>query len=134
MMGILNGTTNYILTQMAEAGEEFDAALREAQDKGYAEADPTNDVDGFDTAYKIAVLGSIAFGKQVQVEGVYREGIRAVAKDDLRYADLLGFTIKLLGIVEPIGEDRVLARVHPTLIPKAHPLASVNGVFNALWL
>ncbi len=134
MMGILNGTTNYILTQMAVLGEEFDDALKDAQKHGYAEADPTNDVDGFDTCYKIAVLASVAFGKQVPVEGIYREGIRGIAKEDLHYADVLGFVVKLLGIVEPIGEDRVLARVHPTLVPKSHPLASVNGVFNALWL
>jgi homoserine dehydrogenase len=134
MMGILNGTTNYILTQMAEGDADFEPAMKEAQEKGYAEADPTNDVDGFDTAYKIAVLASIAFGKQVPFEGVYRQGIRHVTKIDMHYADMLGYKIKLLGIVEPVGEDRVLARVHPTLIPKAHPLASVNGVFNALWL
>lgn len=134
MMGILNGTTNHILTQMAQEGEEFGAALREAQDKGFAEADPTNDIEGFDTAYKIAIIASIAFGKQVPVEGVYRQGISGIEPADMHYAELLGFVIKLLGIVEPVGEDRVLARVHPTLVPKAHPLASVNGVFNALWL
>jgi homoserine dehydrogenase len=134
MMGILNGTTNYILSKMQIEGTEFADALAEAQEKGYAEADPTNDVDGFDTAYKIAILGSIAFGKQVPVEGVYRQGIRTITKTDIGYADLLGYCIKLLGVVEPIIDGRVLARVHPTLLPKAHPLASVNGVYNALWL
>ena len=134
MMGILNGTTNYILTKMQREGAEFDEVLKEAQAKGYAEADPTNDVDGFDTSYKIAILASIAFGKQVPMEGVYREGIRSITKLDIRYADLLGYCIKLLGIVEPVGEDHILARVHPTLIPKSHPLASVDGVYNALWL
>ncbi len=134
MMGILNGTTNYILTKMQQEGSEFEEALAEAQAKGYAEADPTNDVDGFDTSYKIAVLASIAFGRQVPMEGVYREGIRSVTKLDMKYADLLGYCIKLLGIVEPVGSDRILARVHPTLLPKSHPLASVHGVYNALWV
>ncbi len=134
MMGILNGTTNYILTKMQQEGAEFGDVLKEAQAKGYAEADPTNDVDGFDTSYKIAILASIAFGKQVPMDGVYREGIRKITKLDIQYADLLGYCIKLLGVVEPVGTDRVLTRVHPTLIPKSHPLASVNGVYNALWL
>lgn len=134
MMGILNGTTNYILTKMQQEGAEFGDVLKEAQAKGYAEADPTNDVDGFDTSYKIAILASIAFGKQVPMDGVYREGIRSITKLDIKYADQLGYCIKLLGIVEPVGSDRILARVHPTLIPKAHPLASVHGVYNALWV
>ena len=134
MMGILNGTTNYILTKMQSQGSEFAAALGEAQAKGYAEADPTNDVDGFDTAYKISILASIAFGKQVPIEGVHREGIRTITKTDMQYADLLGYCIKLLGVVEPVCQNQVLVRVHPTLLPKSHPLASVNGVYNALWL
>lgn len=134
MMGILNGTTNYILTKMQLEGSEFEVALSEAQAKGYAEADPTNDVDGFDTSYKIAILASIAFGRQVPMDGVYREGIRKVTKLDIQYADTLGYCIKLLGVVEPVDADRILVRVHPTLIPKRHPLASVNGVYNALWL
>ncbi len=135
MMGILNGTTNYILTKMQLEGAEFGDALAEAQSKGYAEADPTNDVDGFDTAYKISILASIAFGKQVPVEGIHREGIRSITKIDMHYADLLGYCIKLLGVVEPAGSnDEVLVRVHPMLLPKNHPLASVQGVYNALWL
>ncbi len=134
MMGILNGTTNYILTKMEKEGADFEDVLRDAQAKGYAEADPTNDVDGFDTSYKIAILASIAFGKQVPMEGVYREGIRSITKLDMQYAAQLGYGIKLLGIVEPAGQDRVLVRVHPTLIPKTHPLAAVDGVYNALWL
>ncbi|MFZ4509179.1 MAG: homoserine dehydrogenase [Fimbriimonas sp.] len=133
MMGILNGTTNYILTKMTEEGAEFEDVLREAQAKGYAEADPTNDVDGFDTVYKISILASIAFGKQVPVAEVYREGIRAITKTDIHYAEVLGYRIKLLGIVEPVG-DRVRVRVHPALIPTSHPLAAVNDVYNALWL
>jgi homoserine dehydrogenase len=133
MMGILNGTTNYILTRMESADLEFDEALREARELGYAEADPSSDVDGYDSAYKIAILASIAFGRQVPVQGVFREGIRSLTKLDMRYADILGYTIKLLGIVEPAGEERVLARVHPTLVPKGHPLSSVAGVYNAVW-
>lgn len=134
MMGILNGTTNYILTKMTQEGAELEAVLKEAQDQGYAEADPTNDVDGYDAVYKIAILASIAFGRQVPVDGVYREGIRRVSKKDIGYADVLGYRIKLLGIVEPMSEGRLLVRVHPALIPKDHPIASVNGVYNALFL
>ncbi len=134
MMGILNGTTNYILTQMEEDGAEFKDALAEAQGRGYAEADPTNDVDGFDTAYKIAILGSIAFGKQVPMEGVYREGIRNVTREDIQYAAILGYRIKLLGIIDAVDDDRILARVHPTFVRKTHPLASVSDVYNAVWL
>jgi homoserine dehydrogenase len=134
MMGILNGTSNYILSKMQNEKAGFDEALAEAQQKGYAEADPTNDVDGFDTAYKIAILASIVFGKQVPMEGVYREGIRSVTQLDMQYADTLGFRIKLLGIVDALEDDRIMARVHPTLIPKAHPLASVNDVYNAVWV
>jgi homoserine dehydrogenase len=133
LMGILNGTTNYILTRMANDGADFAEVLAEAQAKGYAEADPTSDVDGFDTTYKLAVLGSIAFGRQVPIDGIYREGIRAIKAADMAYASLLGYRIKLLGIVEPVG-DAVLARVHPALVPKAHPLASVEDVYNAVWL
>lgn len=134
MMGILNGTTNYILSKMATEGAEFGSILAEAQEKGYAEADPTNDIDGFDAVYKLAILASIAFGAQVPVESVHREGIRSVTARDMQYADSTDQSIKLLGIVETAPDGRVLARVHPTLIPKAHPLASVNGVYNALWL
>ncbi len=134
MMGILNGTTNYILTQMEEKGSDFADALAEAQAHGYAEADPTNDVEGFDTAYKISILASIAFGKQVPIDNVHREGITKVAKLDMEYADSFGYRIKLLGIVDAVSHDIVRVRVHPTMIPKSHPLASVMDVYNALWL
>lgn len=134
MMGILNGTTNYILTAMQEQEADFGDVLAEAQSLGYAEADPTNDVDGFDAMYKISVLASIAFGKQVPIDEVHREGIRHVTKLDMQYADMLGYRIKLLGIVDAVAPDVIRARVHPTLLPKSHPLASVNGVYNALWL
>jgi homoserine dehydrogenase len=133
MMGILNGTTNYILTMMEEEEADYSDALREAQEKGYAEADPTNDVEGIDTGYKISILASIAGGKQVAVNEVYREGISKVSATDIAYAASWGYRIKLLGIAEMIGEA-VRVRVHPTMIPLTHPLASVNGVYNALWI
>ena len=134
MMGILNGTTNFILTAMQEDGADFADVLADAQAQGFAEADPTNDVDGFDACYKISILASIAFGKQVPIDGVYREGIRSVTKADMKYAEILGYRIKLLGIVDAVSDDRVRVRVHPTLLPKGHPLAAVNGVYNALWV
>ncbi len=134
MMGILNGTSNYILSEIRQKGVSFDDALAEAQELGYAEADPTNDVDGIDTKYKIAILAAIAFGKQVPLEGISCEGIRGVDPRDFHYADVLGYTIKLLGICEEIESGHIMIRVHPTFIPKGHQLASVEGVYNALWL
>lgn len=132
LMGILNGTTNYILTRMQEEGQELEAALAEAQEKGYAEADPTSDVEGFDAQYKLAILSSIAFGQEVPPDSVYREGIRMVKQKDIQYAGLLGYRIKSLGIVQAVSEG-VLARVHPTLLPESHPLSNVNDVYNAVW-
>lgn len=134
IVGILNGTTNYILTKMADEGADFADVLKEAQAEGYAEADPTNDVEGIDACYKISILASIAFGKQVDASQVYREGITGIAPEDMKHADTLGYRIKLLGIVEAVADDRVLVRVHPTLVPKSHPLASVSGVYNAVWI
>ncbi|HWD37524.1 MAG TPA: homoserine dehydrogenase [Fimbriimonas sp.] len=134
MRGILNGTTNYILTAMEQEGADFADVLADAQAKGYAEADPTNDVDGFDTVYKIAILASIVYGRQVPVEEVYREGIRKVSRVDMEYAGRLGYRIKLLGVVDALLDESVRVRVHPSLVPLAHPLASVSGVYNALWL
>jgi homoserine dehydrogenase len=134
MMGILNGTTNYILTKMAEEGRELEDVLAEAQRLGYAEADPTSDVDGCDAQYKLAILASLAYAKEVPVEGVFREGIRGVSKRDMQFADVLGYRIKLVGVVEAFPGDRILARVHPTLLKKDHPLARVDDVYNALWL
>lgn len=134
MMGILNGTTNYILTKMAEEGRELEDVLAEAQRLGYAEADPTSDVDGYDAQYKLAILASLAYAKEVPVEGVFREGIRGVSKRDMQFADVLGYRIKLVGVVEALPGDRILARVHPTLLKKDHPLARVDDVYNALWL
>ncbi len=129
--GILNGTCNYILTRMEREGDTFDHALKEAQAHGYAESDPTLDVDGWDTAHKAVVLASLAHGFPVDMAAVYVEGIRTLAKVDIDYARVLGYRVKLLGVVkaEPDGID---VRVHPTLIPANHMLSSVNGVFNAV--
>jgi homoserine dehydrogenase len=131
VMGIVNGTTNYILTQMAQNGLDFETALREAQEKGYAEADPTDDVDGFDAAYKLAILASIAFQSRVPLEAVFHEGIRAVTDRDIAYAKELGYVIKLVAIAKEKPEGLEL-RVHPAMLPHAHPLASVDDVFNAV--
>jgi homoserine dehydrogenase len=133
LMGILNGTTNYILTRMSEEGSSLEEALAEAQAKGYAEADPTSDVEGYDPQYKLAILASIAFHGEVAPDGVYREGIRGISQRDIELAEVLGYRIKLVGIVEPV-DDGLLARVHPTMLPKNHPLANVNDVYNAVWL
>ncbi|MGK7878414.1 MAG: homoserine dehydrogenase [Xenococcaceae cyanobacterium] len=132
--GIVNGTTNYILTQMAAEGADFEAVLAEAQELGYAEADPTADVDGLDAADKIAILASLAFGGRVKREDVHCEGIRQVSAADINYAEKLGFVIKLLAIAQSSRNEQeaLQLRVHPTLVPKAHPLASINGVYNAI--
>ncbi len=135
IIGIVNGTTNYILTQMTTEGADFETVLAEAQKLGYAEADPSADVDGYDAADKIAILASLGFGGRVKREDVYCEGIRQVSAMDITYADKLGFVIKLLAIAEGLqGEesDTLQLRVHPTLIPKTHPLASINGVYNGI--
>ncbi len=131
--GIINGTTNYILTQMQEAGADFADVLAEAQALGYAEADPTADVDGFDAADKISILASLAFGGRVRYEDIEREGIRTIGKADINYARQLGFVIKLLAIAQWDQPQQSLhLRVGPTFVSKDHPLASVNGVFNAI--
>lgn len=134
MMGVLNGTSNYVLTKMHRDGMAFDEALEEAQEKGYAEADPSGDVDGLDTKYKIAILAAIAFGKQAPLDAVHCEGIRSVGARDMHYADVLGYRIKLLGICEETGAGKIMIRVHPTLVPNEHPLANVEDVYNALWV
>ncbi len=134
VIGIVNGTTNYILTKMAAVGADFAAVLAEAQKLGYAEADPTADVDGLDAADKIAILASIAFGGRIKREDIPCEGIRQVNATDISYADKLGFVIKLLAIAQTDNyqDDNLEVRVHPTLVPKAHPLASINDVYNAI--
>jgi homoserine dehydrogenase len=131
--GIVNGTTNYILTRMTQEGGEFADILADAQKLGYAEADPTADVDGWDAADKIAILASLAFGGRIDREKISAEGIRNVTATDIDYAEKLGFTIKLLAIAERQSDNtNVSVRVHPTFLPKGHPLAGVNGVYNAI--
>ncbi|MGL4881441.1 MAG: homoserine dehydrogenase [Waterburya sp.] len=133
VIGIVNGTTNYILTQMTQEGADFDEVLAEAQKLGYAEADPTADVDGYDAADKIAILAAIAFGGRIKREDIACEGIRQITATDISYADNLGFVIKLLAIAKANPDnDSLQVRVHPTLVPKDHPLASVNDVYNAI--
>ncbi len=131
LRAIINGTTNYILTKMAAGGAGFDAALKEAQALGYAEADPTNDVDGFDAAFKITVLARLAYRTHVPLEAVYREGIRSIDAKDFRYAKDLGFTIKLIAAAQREA-DGLLVRVHPAFVPVGVPMANVNGVLNAV--
>jgi homoserine dehydrogenase len=133
VMGIVNGTTNYILTKMTEEGASYADALAEAQELGYAEPDPTADVEGFDAAAKAAIVASIAFGVRVAPEDVYREGISGVTAADIAFADQLGYAVKLLAVVEAVG-DAVAVRVHPAMVPKTHPLASVRGSFNAVFI
>lgn len=133
VIGIVNGTTNYILTKMTEEGADFYQVLAEAQAHGYAEADPTSDVDGFDAQYKIAILASIAFNSRVNVDEIAAQGIRGVTARDIAVARDLGYRIKLLAIAEQDFETGAMqARVHPALLPNSHPLASVNGVYNAV--
>ncbi|HTV43926.1 MAG TPA: homoserine dehydrogenase [Stellaceae bacterium] len=129
--GILNGTSNYILTTMRETGRDFAEVLGEAQRLGYAEADPSFDIDGIDAAHKLAVLASVGFGRPVDLAGVYAEGIRHVSRLDIEFAEELGFRIKLLGIARH-GEDGLEQRVHPCMVPRASPIAAVEGVYNAV--
>ncbi|MEO1464948.1 MAG: homoserine dehydrogenase [Cyanobacteria bacterium J06631_6] len=133
VIGIINGTTNYILTQMTQAGADFAEVLAEAQKLGYAEADPTADVDGYDAADKIAILAAIAFNGRIKRDEISCEGIRQITATDISYAEDLGFVIKLLAIAKANAEsDSLQVRVHPTLVSKDHPLANVNGVNNAI--
>ena len=131
VFGILNGTCNYILSNMRESGREFDDVLAEAQELGYAEADPGFDVDGVDTAHKLAILASLAFGCEINLGAVHTEGIRHVSPLDIRFAEELGFRIKLLGIAA-LTETGVEQRVHPCLVPLDVPIAHIEGVFNAV--
>ena len=134
MLGIVNGTTNYILTQMFEHGSAFDAALAEAQRLGYAEADPTADVEGFDAAAKCAILASIAFNARVVAERRVSRGDHARSRaQDIADAKRLGYTVKLLAIAE-LDDDEVSVRVHPAMVPESHPLASVRDAFNAVFV
>jgi homoserine dehydrogenase len=132
VIGIINGTTNYILTRMQQEGGDFSEILADAQRLGYAEADPTADVEGLDAADKIAILASLAFGGRIKLPEVACEGIRQVSAIDISYAEKLGFVIKLLAIAKRETDERLQMRVHPTLVPRGHPLASVNDVYNAI--
>ncbi len=129
--GIINGTTNYILTRMAHQNTGFQQALKEAQDLGYAESDPTNDVEGIDAVYKLSILSSLAYHHRVSPQDIYREGISSLEANDFRYANELGYAIKSLAIANLKGES-IQARVYPTLIPLDHMLAKVDGVYNAV--
>jgi homoserine dehydrogenase len=133
VMGIVNGTTNYILTRMTEEGSSFHDALGEAQTLGYAERDPTADVEGFDAAAKAAIIATIAFGARVVAGDVYREGISELTDQDIASARELGYVVKLLAIAEELSGD-IAVRVHPTMVPKNHPLASVRDSFNAVFI
>ena len=133
MIGILNGTSNYILTRMTQGGFPYATVVEEAVDLGFAEDPPTLDVDGTDAAHKLAILLSIAFGSLNSFNEIYREGIDSLSPDDIRFADEFGYSVKLLAIARNLG-DRVEARVHPAMIPKGHILANVNDAYNALYV
>ncbi len=132
-LGILNGTCNYILTEMTQRGAPFEQMLKEAQAKGYAEADPTFDVEGVDTAHKLAIVAALATGSQPRLEAIHTEGITAITPLDIQFAGEFGYQIKLLALLKNSGGE-VEARVHPALVPQTHVLASVEGAFNALHL
>lgn len=133
MMGIVNGTTNYILTKMTQDGKDYAEALKEAQALGYAEFDPTNDVEGFDSTYKLSILSSMAFHTKVPYTKVHREGISSVSAQDIAIGKEFGYTLKLLAIGKN-SENGIEVRVHPTFIPSAHPLAGVSDAYNAVYL
>ncbi|MBV8952408.1 MAG: homoserine dehydrogenase [Actinobacteria bacterium] len=133
VIGIVNGTTNYILTRMADEGSSFQDALAEAQTLGYAERDPTADVEGFDAAAKTAIIATIAFGTRVVAGDVYREGISELTDQDIASARELGYVVKLLAVAEEVGGD-IAVRVHPTMVPTSHPLAAVRESFNAVFI
>lgn len=133
VMGIVNGTTNFILTNMTQKGMEYAVALKQAQELGFAEADPTADVEGLDAGRKVAILASLAFHAEVTFDDVDIKGISAITKDDIRYAKQLGYVLKLIGIARKVN-GQIEAGVAPMMIPEEHPLASVNGSFNAIFL
>ncbi len=133
MIGIINGTTNYILTKMYEEGSSYEDCLREAQRLGYAEADPSADVEGFDAAYKLSILSSLAFHTKVPFSKIFREGISGISKDDIADGKELGYVLKLLAIGKQ-SDAGIEVRVHPAFVRKGHPLASVNDSFNAVYL
>jgi homoserine dehydrogenase len=134
ILGIVNGTTNFILTRMTEEGSTFHEALAEAQDLGYAERDPTADVEGSDAAAKAAIIATVAFGVRVVAGDVYREGISGVTPADIAFAGRLGYVVKLLAVAEAGGDGSVAVRVHPAMVPTDHPLAAVRESFNAVFI
>lgn len=134
VMGIVNGTTNYILSKMETEHAAYEDALAQAQELGYAEADPTADVEGHDAAAKAAILASLAFHTKVTIDDVYCEGISKVTAADIAAAESMGFVVKLLAVAERMDEQAVVVRVHPTMVPKSHPLANVRDAFNAVFI
>ena len=134
VMGIVNGTTNYILSQMADHGATYHDALADAQSLGYAERDPTADVEGYDAGAKAAIIASIAFGTRVVAGDVFHEGISGITPTDIDFARRLGYVIKLLAVCERFEDGSVAVRVHPAMVPEAHPLASVRDSFNAVFV
>lgn len=134
LTGIINGTTNYILTRMTREGLGYQEALKDAQALGYAEKNPTADVEGYDAAYKLSILASLAFHTKVPLDKIYREGITEISRQDIAYGDELGYVLKLLAIGKNDGAGNIEVRVHPAFIRKDHPLASVNDSFNAVFL
>ncbi len=134
VMGIVNGTTNFILTKMAEQGADYADVLAEAQALGLAERDPTADVEGYDAAAKAAILAGVAFGYDVAGDEVMREGITGIRTVDVEFAERLGYTVKLLAVVERTGDDALSVRVHPALVPLSHPLSGVRDAFNAVFI
>ncbi|MBU0502719.1 MAG: homoserine dehydrogenase, partial [Candidatus Margulisbacteria bacterium] len=131
--GIVNGTTNYILSKMSSQGMEFSEALLQAKEKGYAEPNPATDIDGFDAAYKAVILASVAYGVEVDWQKVYCEGIKHISQEDIQYASDVGYVVKLLAIAQRV-DGKIDVRVHPALLPKKHALASVEDNFNAIYV
>ena len=134
VMGIVNGTTNFILSAMASDGADYGDVLAEAQRLGYAEADPTADVEGFDAAAKVTILSALSFGTSLEGAAIARQGISAITADDVAFAKRHHYVIKLVGVAERVGEFGISMRVHPAMLPEAHPLASINGAFNAVFV
>jgi homoserine dehydrogenase len=134
VMGIVNGTTNFILTKMTSEGSSYESALTEAQALGYAEADPSADVEGYDAAAKVQILSTLAFGTRLSGEEIAREGITGIRAVDVEFAKRSGYVIKLLGVAERVGDSGVSRRAHPAMVPLRHPLASVNGAMNAVFV
>jgi Homoserine dehydrogenase len=133
IVGIVNGTTNYMLTKMTQEGMDFQTVLKEAQEKGYAEADQTADVEGYDAMYKLAIMASLSFGTRIDLSSIYREGITGITPLDIEYARKFGYVIKLLAIGKD-SADGIELKVHPTMIPKNHPLVNVNDCYNAMYI